>query len=124
MNKLTKAEEEIMNILWQLDKAFVKDIIDKLPEPKPAYNTVSTIVRILCNKGFADFVDYGRSHQYFPTIDKDEYKSKYLKNVVSRFFDNSYKSMVSFFSESDNLTLSELEELKKIIEKQMEKKKK
>lgn len=123
MNKLTKAEEEIMNVLWDIDKGFVKEIIEKLPEPKPAYNTVSTIIRILCTKGFVDYEDFGRSHRYYPLINKDEYKSKYLKNVVNRFFDNSYKNLVSFFSESDDLSLSELEELKKIIEKQMEKKK-
>ena len=123
MNKLTKAEEEIMNVLWDIEKGFVKEIIDKLPEPKPAYNTVSTIIRILCTKGFVGYDDYGRSHQYHPLIQKDDYKSKYLDNVVSRFFDNSYKNMVSFFSESEDLSLSELEELKKIIEQQMEKKK-
>jgi predicted transcriptional regulator len=123
MNKLTKAEEEIMNVLWDIDKGFVKEIIEKLPEPKPAYNTVSTIIRILCTKGFVDHEDFGRSHRYYPLINKDEYKSKYLKNVVNRFFDNSYKNLVSFFSESDDLSLTELEELKKIIEKQMEKKK-
>ena len=91
--------------------------------PKPAYNTVSTIIRILCTKGFVDHEDFGRSHRYFPLINKDDYKSKYLKNVVNRFFYNSYKNLVSFFSESDDLSLTELEELKKIIEKQMEKKK-
>lgn len=122
MNKLTKAEEEIMSILWDIEKGFVKDIIEKLPEPKPAYNTVSTIIRILCTKGFVDFEDFGRSHQYYALIQRDEYKTKYLNNVVSRFFDNSYKNMVSFFSESDDLSLKQLEEIKKIIEKQMEKK--
>lgn len=123
MNKLTKAEEEIMNVLWEMERGFVKDIIDKMDEPKPAYNTVSTIIRILCSKGFVDFEDYGRSHQYYPLISRDDYKRKYLGNVVSRFFDDSYKNLVSFFSESENLSLKELEELKKIIEEQMEKKK-
>lgn len=123
MNKLTKAEEEIMNVLWEMERGFVKDIIDKMEEPKPAYNTVSTIIRILCTKGFVGYEDYGRSHQYYPLVNKDEYKLKYLGNVVNRFFDNSYKNLVSFFSESEDLSLNELEELKKIIEQQMEKKK-
>ena len=106
-----------------MERGFVNDIIDKMEEPKPAYNTVSTIIRILCTKGFVGYEDFGRSHQYFPLVNKDEYKLKYLGNVVNRFFDNSYKNLVSFFSESENLSLKELEELKKIIEKQMEKKK-
>ena len=115
MKELTKAEEQIMHILWDLEKGFVKDIIDRLPSPKPAYNTVSTIVRILEKKGFIDHKAYGKTHQYFPTIAKEVYTQQYLNNFVRNYFDDSYQEMVSFFTKKENLTLSELEDLMQII---------
>lgn len=123
MKKLTKAEEEIMAILWQLENAFVQDILAEYPEPKPAYNTVSTLIRILVEKGFVDYEQLGRSHRYFPVVKKEEYKKDYLNSMLGRFFDNSYKNLVNFFSDTDDLSVAELEELKKIIEQKMEKKK-
>lgn len=123
MKTLTKAEEEVMNILWNLEKAFVRDILDEYKESKPAYNTISTIIRILEEKGFVKHESFGRSHRYFPAIDKIAYKKYYMKNVLGRFFDNSYKNLVSFFSSSDDLSIEELEEIKELIDKKIENKK-
>ncbi|MDA0194437.1 MAG: BlaI/MecI/CopY family transcriptional regulator [Bacteroidetes bacterium] len=113
MKELTKAEEEIMQILWQLDSAFVKDIITKLPEPKPAYNTVSTVVRILQQKGFVGYETHGKSHKYHPLITKDVYTKAFMKGFVKRYFSGSYQEMVSFFAKEDKLSLNELEQLLK-----------
>lgn len=113
MKELTKAEEEIMQILWKLDSAFVKDIIAKLPKPKPAYNTVSTIVRILQQKGFVGHEAHGQSHKYHPLITKDAYTRSFMKGFVKKYFGGSYQQMVSFFAKEDNLSLKELEELLK-----------
>ena len=123
MKDLTKAEEQIMQILWKLRKAFVKDIIDQLPEPKPAYNTVSTIVRILEKKGFVSYNAYGKTHEYFPIIKKDSYKQQTLKRLVKNYFSNSYGEMVSFFSQDENLSSSELEDIVRIIHKELIKQK-
>ena len=111
MKELTKAEEEIMQVLWDLDSAFVKDIIDELPEPRPAYNTVSTIVRILQQKGFVDHESFGKSHKYHPLITKEEYTKSFMKGFVKRYFSGSYRQMVSFFTEEENLSIKELEQL-------------
>jgi BlaI family penicillinase repressor len=111
MKELTRAEEEIMQVLWQLDSAFVKDVIEELPEPKPAYNTVSTIVRILEQKGFVGHEAQGKSHKYFPTVSKEDYTKTFMKGFVSRYFSGSYQQMVSFFTKEDKLSVQELEEL-------------
>ncbi len=112
MNKeLTKAEEQIMQHLWKLEKAFVKDLLEKMPEPKPAYNTVSTIVRILEKKGFIGHIAYGKTHEYFPLISKKEYTRSFFKNMMNNYFSNSYSEMVSFFAKEDNLSLNDLEDL-------------
>lgn len=113
MKELTKAEEEIMQVLWQLGEAFVKDIITKLPKPKPAYNTVSTIVRILQEKGFVGHEIHGKSHKYHPLISKEAYTRSFMKGFVKRFFGGSYQQMVSFFTKEDKLSLDELEQLLK-----------
>ena len=120
MKELTKAEEQIMQELWQLEKAFVKEIVDKLPEPKPAYNTVSTIIRILEKKGFVDHYAYGKTHQYFPLISKTDYTKSYFRNFLSGYFSNSFQEMVSFFAKEDKMTLSELEEIIKEAGKDLE----
>jgi len=120
MKELTKAEEQIMQELWLLEKAFVKEIVDKLPEPKPAYNTVSTIIRILEKKGFVDHYAYGKTHQYFPLISKTDYTKSYFKNFLSGYFSNSFQEMVSFFAKEDKMTLSELEEIVKEVRKDLE----
>ena len=111
MKELTKAEEEIMQVLWDVQSAFVKEIIELLPEPKPAYSTTSTFVRILQEKGFVGHEIHGRSHKYHPLITKEEYTRTFMKGFISRYFSGSYRQMVSFFTQDDNLSLSELEEL-------------
>lgn len=122
MIELTKAEEEIMHVLWKLDNAFVKDIIDVLPEPKPAYNTVSTIIRILEKKGFVSHDAFGKTHRYYPLISKSDYTKQFLKGFVSNYFGNSYRQMVSFFAKENKLSLKELEEVRKLVEEQMSEK--
>ena len=120
MKQLTKAEEEIMHILWQLNKANVKDIIDLLPEPKPAYNTVSTIVRILENKGFVDYEKQGKGHLYFPLMKKQDYSNQSINNLVDNYFQGSFKSMVSFFVKKNDIDLKDVEAILKDINKKNE----
>ncbi|MBC8146537.1 MAG: BlaI/MecI/CopY family transcriptional regulator [Bacteroidetes bacterium] len=121
MKELTKAEEQIMHILWKLEKAFVNDIVEKMPEPKPAYNTVSTIVRILERKGFVGYKAYGKTHEYFPLVQKEEYTSKFFNGFLKNYFDNSFQNMVSFFSKDKNLSSKEMEEIIKILESEVQK---
>ena len=120
MKELTKAEEQIMQELWTLGKAFVKEIVDKLPEPKPAYNTVSTIIRILEKKGFVDHYAYGKTHQYFPLVSKTDYTKTYFRNFLNGYFSNSFQEMVSFFAKEDKMSLSQLDELIKEVRKDLE----
>lgn len=115
--QLTKAEEEIMHMLWQLEKANVKQIIDLLPDPKPAYNTVSTIVRILESKGFVDYEKQGKGHVYFPVMKKQDYSNQSLNSLVDNYFQGSFKSMVSFFMKKNDISLNELESVLKDINK-------
>lgn len=115
MKQLTKAEEEIMHVLWQLQKANVKQIIDELPKPKPAYNTVSTIVRILESKGFVDYEKQGKGHLYFPVVSKTEYSNQSINMLVDNYFQGSFKSMVSFFVKKNDLSLKEMESILKDI---------
>lgn len=124
MKELTKAEEQIMHILWELDEAFVKDIISKLPKPKPAYNTVSTIVRILEKKGFVSHIAYGKTHEYYPLIYKEDYTKAHMKSFVKNYFSNSFEQMVSFFAKEKSLTVNEMEEILKIMEEEIKKQKK
>ncbi|BAO56686.1 BlaI/MecI/CopY family transcriptional regulator [Nonlabens marinus] len=117
MKTLTQAEEEIMQILWKLQEANVAGIIDQMPEPKPAYNTVSTIVRILESKEFVDYRKEGRGHIYFPKVTKQTYTQSTTGKLARNYFKGSYKSMVSFFMEQEKLTVSDLEEILKEIHK-------
>lgn len=117
MNELTKAEEQVMQVLWELDIAFVKDVIAELPDPKPAYNTVSTFIRILQQKGFVGHESHGRSHKYYPIITKEAYTKKHMKGMVSKYFSGSFKQMVSFFANEEDLSLAELEQLIKELKK-------
>ena len=117
MKQLTKAEEDIMQILWQLEKANVKAIIEELPEPKPAYNTVSTIVRILEGKGFVDYEKQGKGHIYFPLVKKEIYSNQSINKLVDGYFQGSFKSMVSFFVKENDISLNELESVLKDINK-------
>ena len=114
---LTKAEEQIMQVLWQLEKAFVKDVIDELPLPKPAYNTVSTIIRILETKGFIGHEAFGKAHQYHPLISKEAYKRYATEKLLGNYFENSVESMFSFFVKEEKLDLSDVDEILKMIDK-------
>ena len=116
MKELTKAEEQVMQILWRLKKGFVKDLLAEMTAPKPAYNTVSTIVRILEKKGFVSHKAYGKTHEYFPVIEKDKYKTFYLKNFVGNYFGGSFNNLVSFFAKSNDLSINEIEELLKHVD--------
>jgi BlaI family penicillinase repressor len=120
---LTRAEEQIMQILWRLEKAFVKDIVDQMPNPKPAYNTVSTIVRILEKKEFVGHTAYGKTHEYFPLISKKEYTGTYLKGFIKNYFGNSYRQMVSFFAKEEDLSVNEMEEIISLLTAELKKQK-
>jgi len=117
---LTKAEEQIMQILWELDKAFVKEIIEKFDSPKPAYNTVSTIIRILEKKKFVSHNSFGKTHQYYPLIKKDIYKKNTLNKMLDGYFNKSYKNLVSFFSSVEELSIEDMEEIKKMMDLKIE----
>lgn len=114
---LTKAEEQLMQILWQIERGFVKDVMDFLPEPKPAYNTVSTIIRILETKGFIGHEAFGKSHQYYPLISKEDYKRYATEKLLGSYFENSVESMFSFFVKEEKLDLSDVDEILKMISK-------
>ena len=117
MKELTKAEEQIMQILWEMEKGFVKDILEKFPKPRPAYNTVSTIVRILEKKGFVGYNAYGKTHEYYPLVGKNEYRSYMLKNMMKNYFSGSFEKMVSFFAKDNDIDIHQMEELMKNIQK-------
>jgi BlaI family penicillinase repressor len=111
LKELTRAEDQVMQLLWKLNKAFVKDIIEQMPDPKPAYNTVSTIIRILETKGFVGHKAYGKTHEYFPLITKERYTKFYLNNLIKGYFDGSFPNLVSFFAKENKLDLREVEKL-------------
>lgn len=117
MRDLTKAEEQIMHVLWQREEAFVKEVIKELPDPKPAYSTVSTIIRILETKGFVGHKAYGPTHQYHPLVSKDEYSHFTMKKMLNNYFDGSLKKMVSFFSKQEKIDINEMEEILKMVDK-------
>ncbi len=121
MKELTKAEEQVMQILWKIKKGFVKDILEEFANPKPAYNTVSTIVRILEKKGFVGYTAYGKTHEYYPLILKTEYSSYTLKNVMKNYFGGSIEKLVSFFAKDNNMDIREVEELMKNIQDDLKK---
>jgi BlaI family penicillinase repressor len=123
IKELTKAEEHVMQLLWQLKEAIVKDIIGRMPDPKPAYNTVSTVVRVLEGKGFIDHKAYGNSHVYFPLISEARYKKFAFDKMMSNYFSNSYESLVSFIANDKKLDIRQLDELTKLIEDLKSKKK-
>ncbi|MDX9903606.1 MAG: BlaI/MecI/CopY family transcriptional regulator [Bacteroidales bacterium] len=118
IRELTKAEEEVMQILWRIKKGFIKDLLEKFEEPRPAYSTVSTIVRILIEKGFIDYKAYGRTHQYFPVISRDDYRKSRLNSLVRNYFSNSYQKMVSFFAREDSLTIKDMEEIMEMMKRE------
>ncbi len=123
MKTLTKAEEQIMQCIWLVKKGFLKDIIDRLPDPKPAYTTVATIINTLIKKGFVRFNSYGKLREYYPAISRNLYFAQQVRGIVNHFFNNSYSQFASAFTE-DNLSLTELEELQQMLEKQIAKQRK
>ncbi len=112
-----------MQILWQIEKGMVHDLLEKFPEPKPAYNTVSTIIRILEQKGFVGHKAYGRTHEYYPTVSKHDYTKSSFRGFMANYFGNSYKSLASFFATEGKLSLRELEEIQKTIDEEIRKQK-
>lgn len=116
MKKLTRKEEEAMKILWKARKGFVKELIDLHPEPKPLYTTFSSIIRILEEKGYISHKSYGKNHEYFPLITKEEYRKIYMKEVVSDYFGSSYKNVVNFFVSEKKISADDLRKIIKIIE--------
>lgn len=118
MEKLTNKEEEIMHILWKLEKAFVKDVLAEIEDDKPHYNTLSTIIRNLEEKGYVGYNAYGKTHQYYPFVSKEEYRKGFMNVAIDNYFNNSYKNMVSFFAKEEKISVEELKEIIALIENQ------
>jgi BlaI family penicillinase repressor len=118
--ELTKAEEQIMQILWGLGKGFLKDIAEGFPQPRPAYTTVSTVIRVLVRKNFIGFKTYGKTNEYYPLLSKTDYFKSKLKPIITNYFNGSKRDLASFFANSQ-LNLSELEEVKLLIEEKIKK---
>jgi predicted transcriptional regulator len=121
--QLTKTEEQLMQYLWQMGKGFMKDLIDAYPEPKPASTTVATLLKRMADKKFVSYTIYGNSREYYPLVQKSEYFSKHVKGLIKTFFNDSASQFASFFTKEANLTEAQLEELKKVIEQEIQKKK-
>lgn len=118
MKELTKAEEQVMQVLWKIEKGFVNDILFHFPEPKPAYNTISTIVRILEKKGFIIHKAYGKTHEYYPNISKEQYMKEMMGGVLKNYFNNSVQQVVSFFASDNSISAKEMDEILELIEKE------
>ncbi len=116
MKELTRAEEQVMQILWKEDRAFVKEILEHFPDPKPAYNTVSTIVRILEKKGFVAHEEFGKSHRYYPLIHKENYRDERFTDLMKGYFNNSMKQVLSHFSDAERLNIREADEIIQLLE--------
>ncbi len=120
--KLTKAEEQLMNYLWKLEKAFFKELKEQFPEPKPATTTINTMIKRLIDKKFVDYKLYGNSREYFPLISKDQYFSKHIKGIIKNFFNNSVEQFASFFTKEVDISDSDLKKLKEIVDNQIKSK--
>ncbi|ESU20347.1 putative transcriptional regulator [Flavobacterium enshiense DK69] len=116
MQKLTNKEEEVMHILWKLEKAFVKEVLAEITEDQPHYNTLSTIIRNLEEKGYVSHNAFGNTHQYFPIVTKEDYRKGFMNTAIENYFNNSYKSMVSFFAKEEKISAKELREILEMIE--------
>lgn len=123
MAKLTSAEEQVMKFLWKLEKAYMKDLLDQFPDPKPASTTISTLLKRMLEKKFVGYNQHGNNREYFPLVKKSDYFSKHVRNIINDFFNNSTAQFASFFTKETNLSEKELLELKNIIEKQLKSKK-
>jgi predicted transcriptional regulator len=117
MQKLTNKEEEIMHILWRLEKAFVKDVLAEIKNDQPHYNTLSTIIRNLEDKGYVSHHAYGKTHQYYPIVAKEDYKKRFMTSAIENYFNNSYKNVVSFFAKEEKISADDLREIIELIEK-------
>ncbi|GGD21383.1 MULTISPECIES: BlaI/MecI/CopY family transcriptional regulator [Hyunsoonleella] len=120
--KLSRTEEELMNHLWKLEKAFMKDLLDVYPEPKPATTTVATLLKRMTDKGFIGYTLFGKSRQYYPLVKKKDYFSKHVNGLIKNFFNDSASQFASFFTKETNLTKEELEDLKRLIDSEIKKK--
>ncbi|HCT31448.1 MAG TPA: penicillinase repressor [Bacteroidales bacterium] len=118
--ELTKAEEQVMQYLWNVQKGFLKDIVDQFPIPRPAYTTVSTVIRVLVKKGFIGYNTYGKINEYYPLVSKSDYFQNHVRSIIDHFFNGSAPEFASFFA-NEQLNLSELEEIKKLIEEKIKK---
>ena len=116
MKELTKAEEQVMQVLWQIKQGFAANLIANFPEPKPAYNTILTVVRILEKKGFVDHETFGKANRYYPLVSKEQYSQLFMQNFVQHYFDNSFKSMVSFFAQNKDISMEALDEIRRMID--------
>jgi BlaI family transcriptional regulator, penicillinase repressor len=123
MKILTKAEEQVMQVLWKLEKGFLREIIDAMPAPKPHQNTVATLLKILVDKEFVSITVLGRQHLYTPLVGKDEYSKRTMKQIVKGYFEGSFSNVVSFMVKENNISIEELESLLTQIKKQQNQKK-
>jgi len=119
MKELTKAEQQVMHHIWKLRKSFLKDIVEAFPEPRPAYTTISTVIRVLVKKGFVGYNTYGKVHEYFPKISRQSYFRTHVKSLINNHFDGSVVSFASFFT-GDQVDLGELEEIRQLIDQKIE----
>ncbi|WP_299623416.1 BlaI/MecI/CopY family transcriptional regulator [uncultured Tenacibaculum sp.] len=117
--KLSKAEEQVMQYLWKLDKAFMKDLLQEFPDPKPATTTLATLLKRMRDKGFIDYKLFGKSREYFPLVRKTDYFSKHVNGLIKNFFNDSASQFASFFTKETDLSVDELKELRKIIDNQI-----
>ena len=122
--RLSKSEEQLMELIWKHGKVFMKDLLESYPEPKPATTTIATLLKRMQDKGFVAFTLYGNSRQYYPLVDKAAYFSRHVKGIIKSYFDDSPMQFASFFTRSTNLTTSELEELRRIVDQDIKRKRK
>ena len=124
MKKLTTAEEEVMQILWKLEKGFIKDILEQFPDPKPPYTTVLSVIRVLEKKEFVGHTQYGNTYQYYTLITKEAYAREHFNHFLEGYFNNSFPKMAAFFARENNLTMSELQEIMRLTELELNQSKK
>lgn len=120
---LSAAEEQLMQLLWKQERAFMKDLIEAYPDPKPATTTIATLLKRMQDKNFVDYIQYGRSREYFPLVKKTDYFSKHVNGLIKNFFNDSASQFASFFTQETDLSEKELQELRSIIDSQLKKKK-
>ncbi len=121
MKELTKAEEQVMQHIWKLEKGFLKDIVEAFPEPRPAYTTISTVIRVLVKKKFVGYNSYGKVNEYYPIISKESYFRSHLRGVMENFFNGSLSGLASFFASDEQMDVDELEAVKRMIQEKIDK---